>query len=188
VSCVAKDVRRPTSADNILAFMDQASFLWVRASGHVHGIQCTWLYRRDIDLDGLRRVHDNLAHGLLGRRVEPSPFPFGGRHRWVAWPESPGIDIARPARTRAALAEWLDVRARLPVDPEFGPCWHLGVLPIEDYGTAVTLLASHTVADGVGVCLAIADAVKGVRHDFGYPPPRSRLRRRALVEDARHTA
>jgi diacylglycerol O-acyltransferase len=188
VSSVAKDGRHPTSADNILAFMDQASFLWVRASGHVHGIQCTWLYRRGIDLDALRRVHDNLAHGLLGRRVEPSPFPFGGRHRWVARRESPGIDIVRPARTRAALAEWLDERARLPVDPEFGPCWHLGVLPIEDFGTAVTLLASHTVADGVGVCLAIADAVKGVRHDFGYPPPRSRLRRRALVEDARQTA
>src|ERR671919_472848 len=65
VNSVAKDVRHPTSADNVLAFMDQASFLWVRASGHVHGIQCTWLYRRDIDLDALRRVHDNLGHGLL---------------------------------------------------------------------------------------------------------------------------
>ena len=91
------------SVDNTLAFMDQASYLWVRASGHVHGIQCTWVYERDIDLDGLRRLRDNLAYGLMGRRVEPSPVPFG-RHRWVAWHESPSIDIAQQARARAALA------------------------------------------------------------------------------------
>jgi diacylglycerol O-acyltransferase len=175
------------SVDNTLAFMDQASFVWVRASGHVHGIQCTWVYRRDIDIDGLRRMHDNLAHGLLGRRVERSPLPFG-RHRWVSCHELPGIDVAPPARTHAALAGWIDERAQMPVDPEFGPSWHLGVLPIEDYGTAVTLVASHTVIDGVGLCLAVADAAKGVRHDFGYPPPQARPRRQALIEDARQTA
>ena len=173
--------------DNTLAFMDQASYLWVRASGHVHGIQCTWVYRREIDVDGLRRVHDDLGYGLLGRRVEPSPLPFG-RHRWVSSHELPGIDVVQQARTRASLNDWLDERAQIPVDPEFGPCWHLGVLPIEDYGTAVTLVASHTVVDGLGTCLAIADAVKGVRHEFGYPPPRSRRRRRALAEDARQAA
>ena len=181
---LAKD---DASVDNTLAFMDQASYLWVRVSGHVHGIQCTWVYRRDIDLDGLRRMRDNLGYGLLGRRVEPSPFPVG-RHRWVAWHESPDIDIAEPARARGALAGWVDERAEIPVDPEFGPCWHLGVLPIHDYGTAVSLVASHTVVDGLGTCLAVADAAKGVRHDFGYPPPHSRRRRQAWVEDARQTA
>jgi hypothetical protein len=44
--------------------MDQASFLWVRASGHVHGIQCSWVYRRAIDADGLRSMADNLRYGL----------------------------------------------------------------------------------------------------------------------------
>jgi diacylglycerol O-acyltransferase / wax synthase len=183
---VASLVRSSTLLDNTLDYMDQASFLWVRASGHVHGIHCTWVYRRDIDMDGLRRMHDNLAHGLLGRRIERSPFPFG-RHRWVSCHESPGIDVAPPARTQGAVAGWFDERAQIPVDPEFGPCWHLGVLPIEDYGTAISLVASHTVIDGVGLCLAVTDAVKGVRHDFGYPPPHSRPRRRALVEDARRT-
>jgi diacylglycerol O-acyltransferase len=172
--------------DNTLAFMDQASFLWVRASGHVHGIQCTWVYRRGIDIDGLRRTHDSLGHGLLGRRIERSPLPFG-RHRWVSCHEPSSIDIA-PARPHAALAGWLEERAQIPVDPEFGPCWHLGVLPIEDYGTAVSLVASHTVVDGVGLCLAVADAAKGIRHEFGYPTPGSRPRRRALAEDARQAA
>jgi hypothetical protein len=171
--------------DNTLAFMDQASFLWVRASGHVHGIQATWVYRRDVDLDGLRRTRDDLARsGLLGRRIERSPLPFG-RHRWVESDEIPDIDIAPPARNRAEIAGWFDERGQLPVDPEHGPCWHLGVLPIERYGTAVSLVASHTVIDGVGVCLAVADAVNGVTQQHRYPPADSRRRRRALVEDAR---
>lgn len=174
------------AVDNTLAYMDQASYLWVRVSGHVHGIQCTWVYPREIDFDGLRRMRDNLAYGLLGRRIEPSPFPVG-RHRWVAWHESPDIDIAQPA-ARAAVADWVDERAEVPVDPEFGPCWHLGVLPIQDYGTAVSLVASHTVVDGLGLCLAVADAAKGVRHDFGYPPAGSRTRRQAWAEDARQAA
>lgn len=176
-----------STVDNTLAYMDQASYLWVRVSGHVHGIQCTWVYPRDVDLDGLRRMRDNLAYGLLGRRIEPSPFPFG-RHRWVACHESPEIDIAGPARARSAVAEWVDERAQVPVDPEFGPGWHLGVLPIENHGAAVSLVASHTVVDGLGLCLAVADAVKGVRHDFGYPPPGSRTRRQAWIEDARLAA
>src|SRR6185312_4411415 len=144
-------------------------------------------YQRDIDLDGLRRLRDNLGYGLLGRRVEPSPFPVG-RHRWVAWHEPPEIDIAERARTRGELARWVDERAEAPIDPEFGPVWHLGVLPIQDYGTAVSLVASHTVADGLGLCLAVADAAKGVRHDFGYPPAHSRRRRQAWVEDGRQAA
>src|SRR6185437_1288506 len=31
-------------------------------------------------------------------------------------------------------------------------------------------------------------ALSGITHDFGYPPPRSRTRLRALAEDARQTA
>jgi diacylglycerol O-acyltransferase len=184
---MVESVLQPTSIDNTLDYMDQASFLWVRASGHVHGIQATWVCRRDIDVDGLRRMRDNLAHGLLGRRVERSPLPFG-RHRWVSCHELPRIDFARPADTQAAVAGWFDERAQMPVDPEFGPCWHLGVLPIEGYGTAISLVASHTVIDGVGLCGAVADAVKGVRHDFGFPRPRSRSWRQAVLEDARQTA
>ncbi|MGE2688612.1 hypothetical protein [Mycolicibacterium pulveris] len=171
---------------NTLAYMDQASYLWVRASGHVHGIQCTWVYQREIDQDGLARVHDNLAHGLLGRRIERSPLPFG-RHRWVAYHELPGIDIDPPISTREAVTDWFDERARIPIDPEFGPCWHLGVLPIEGYGTAVTLVASHTVVDGVGTCIALTDAINGVRRDLGLPPPGARPKRQALLEDARVT-
>lgn len=175
------------TVDNTLSFLDQGSFLWVRASGHVHCIQATWVYRRAIDLDGLRRMQDNLAHGLLGRRIERSPLPFG-RHRWVAWREPPEIEIAEPALTPEAVTDWTARRGQIPINPESGPPWHIGVLPIDGYGTAVSLLISHTVIDALGLCLALAAAANGVRRDLGYPPPRSRPWWRALGEDARVTA
>jgi diacylglycerol O-acyltransferase len=175
------------AADNTLAYIDQASFLWVRASGHVHGIQATWVYRRDIDVDGLTQVLDNLAHGLLGRGVERSPLPVG-RHRWVTQNNLARIYFAPRVSSRSALADWVVERAEVPIDPERGPGWHVGVLPIDDYGTAVSLVVSHTVIDVMGLCLAVADAVNGVMHDLGYPPPGSRPRGRALRADARQAA
>ena len=175
-----------TPFDNTLAFMDQASYLWVRASGHVHGIESTWVYRRDVDIDGLRRVHDNLGHGLLGRRVEPSPLPFG-RHRWVASHELPGIDVV-PARPRAALNDWVDERAQIPVDPEFGPTWHLGVLPVQSLRNRSQF---GRFAHGGGRARNVScnsRSGQGRAALLRLPPPRSRPRRRALNEDARQAA
>ncbi|MBO0864431.1 MAG: hypothetical protein J2P16_05090 [Mycobacterium sp.] len=167
--------------------MDQASFLGLRATGQGQTIQCVWVYRRPIDLDALRRFHRNLGRGLLGRRIERSPLPFA-RHRWISCPGPPDIDVAECARPRGELSAWADERGQLPVDPERGPGWHLGVLPFTDGSTAISLAASHTVLDGRGLCLAIADAVRGDTRDLGYPPPASRTRRRAVIEDARQTA
>ena len=124
-------------------------------------------------LMGLRRFHRNLGCGLLGRRIERSPLPFA-RDRWVKAAASEDIDIAATPRRRADVSAWADERARLPIDPEWGPGWHLGVLPLEDGGTAVSLVASHTVVDAVGFGQAIADAAEGRTRDLGYPPAGSR--------------
>jgi len=62
------------------------------------------------------------------------------------------------------------------------------VLPLTDGSTAVTLVLSHYVVDGLGLAIVTADAVRGNTLDLGYPPPQSRTRRRAAVEDARRTA
>jgi hypothetical protein len=175
------DVRQ----DNQLAFMDQASFLALRARDQPQLIQWGWVYQRAVEFDGLKRFHHNLGYGLLGRLIERSPLPFG-RHRWVASDRGGDINIAAP-RARSDLSAWADERAQLPIDPEWGPGWHLGVLPFTDGSTAVSLVASHCLVDGLGCGLAIADAVKGITHDFGYPPPRSRTRPRALAYDMRQT-
>jgi hypothetical protein len=174
------------SVDNRLAPMDQVSFLALRALGYGTLAQVTWVYNRRVDLDGLRRFHWNLGYGLLGRRIERSPLPFA-RDRWVLSRGPADIDIAETPRARSAVNAWAYERACLPVDPELGPGWHLGVLPIEDDGTAISLVASHTLVDGLGLCQAIADAAKGKTLDLGYPSPGSRLRRRAVLQDGRQT-
>lgn len=151
-------------------------------------MQTAWLYEHPLDFDGLARFHRNLGHGLLGRRIECSPLPFG-RHRWVAEAgPRPGIDIAESARPRAELSDWLDERAQLPIDPEWGPTWNMGVLPLTDGSTAVTVVGSHCLGDGAAGLLTLFDAVNGNITDFDYPPPRSRSRLRAAALDARQTA
>lgn len=170
--------------DNTLAYIDQASFLGLRALGRGPLIQFTWVYDRPVDIDGLRRFHRDLGHGLLGRRVETSPLPFG-RHHWVADTGPADLEIAAADRPRDEVWTWADERADLPIDPERGPQWHLGVQPLVGGGAAVSLVVSHTTGDGLAICHAVADAAKGVRRDLGYPPPASRTRRQALAEDAR---
>ncbi len=162
------------------------SFLSVRATGQGSICQCVWIYQREVDFDGLRRFHRNLGFGLLGRRIERSPLPFA-RHRWVSYPAAPDIDIAERIRPRSELSAWVEERVQLSVNPEVGPSWHLGVAHFADGSTAVSLVASHLVIDGLGFCLAIADAAMGRIHELGYPPPRSRTRPRAVLQDAYQT-
>jgi hypothetical protein len=149
-------------------------------------MQGVWIYERPIDYDGLRRFHDSIGYGLFGRRIERSPLPFG-RHRWVAAPGGQTkLEIAEP-RPRAALAGWVDERAAMPLDPEHGPGWHMGVLPMTDGATAICLVGSHCLGDGGGAILSVLQAVAGNKTDFGYLAPSSRSRWRAVRADLRAT-
>jgi hypothetical protein len=177
-------VARP---DNLLSFTDQVMFLAMRATGQESVMQAVWIYEHPVDFDGLVRFHRNLGHGVLGRLIECSPLPFG-RHRWVAGAgPRPDVDIAECPRPRAELSDWVDERAQLPIDPEWGPGWSLGVLPLTDGSTAVSLVVSHYLADGIGGFAEVIDAVTGNIRNYGYPPPRSRSRLRAAAFDARQT-
>ncbi|MCW2690962.1 MAG: hypothetical protein JWR37_5852 [Mycobacterium sp.] len=179
--------RAQVPPDSRLAFVDQALFLGQRATGQEAVAQIVWVYEHAVDVGGLRRFHHYLGHGLLGRRIERSPLPFG-RHRWVSSVGPPSdMDFVEGARPRAELSDWVDERSQLPVDPEWGPGWHLGVLPMTDGSTAVSLVGSHCLTDGFGLFLTVIDAVKGNVRDLGYPPPRSRTRLRAVASDARQT-
>jgi hypothetical protein len=173
--------------DNRLSCVDDALFTQHRAIGRNLVIQCVWVYEHAIDFDALRRFHHNLGHGLLGRRIERSPLPFA-RYRWVSDRGPSDIDIAERARPRAELSDWADERSQLAIDPEWGPGWHLCVLPLTDGSTAVSLVLSHYLIDGLGLIGALFDALLGNTRDLGYLPPRSRTRVRAVVEDARQTA
>ncbi|MFD6195103.1 hypothetical protein ACFWE3_00205 [Mycobacteriaceae bacterium NPDC060252] len=180
----AKDAARP---DNRLALADEALLAEHHAADMNVIIQVTWLYGHTVDLDALRRFHHNLGQGLLGRRIERPALPIA-RHRWVADPGSSDIDVAQHARPRTEFSDWVDERSQLRIDPESGPGWHIGVLPLQDGTTAISLVLSHNLIDGLGLALVIVEAALGKTRDLGYPPPMSRARLRAVGQDARQTA
>ena len=168
--------------DNTLAYIDQASFLGLRALGRGPLGQFIWIYDGPVDIDGLRRFQRNLGTGMLGRLIERSPLPFG-RHRWVRAPAVGDIGVAAGSRDRADVSAWAQDCAGAVIDPERGPGWHLAVQPLTDGGTAVSLVVSHSVADGLGMLGAITDAVNGRVSEVRYPDPGSRARGAALRRD-----
>ncbi|OMB96682.1 hypothetical protein [Mycobacterium colombiense] len=173
--------------DNVLDLFDQTVFLGERATGATNLLQCVWIYNRAIDIDGLRQFHRHLLRGRLSRRIEPSPLPFG-RHRWVAPKGQSDLEVVATPRSREELDGWLGEQANTPLDAEHGPGWHLAVLPFTDGGAAVSLVISHCLSDGVGLCEALADAATG-RHDrIDWPAAGSRGWWRAVREDAGQTA
>ncbi|HET6733262.1 hypothetical protein [Mycobacterium sp.] len=167
--------------------MDQAGLHLLRATGRGQLMQMLWIYEHPVDLDGLRRFHDNFGYGLVGRRIERSPLPFG-RPRWVSsLGPAAEIDIAERPRPRSEASDWADERAQIPVDPEWGPGWHLGVQPLTDGATAVTLVGSHHLGDGVAALLSVVEAVHETKREIGYPMPRSRKRFHGAWTDLRDT-
>lgn len=175
-----------TAIDNTIDYLDQGSLLGLRALGRGPVIQYTWIYEHELDWDVLRRFQRNLAHTLLGRLIERSPLPFG-RHRWVALPAADAIDVSPEQCRRDQVWDWADRRAQVPVDPEAGPPWHLGVQPLLGGGAAVSLVVSHSIADAGALITSITAAVEDDLPQLGYPPPNSRTLPRALRQDARTT-
>ena len=139
-----RDRNDQSDRSRVLDYVDQAMFLGLRATGQAAVMQCVWVYEHPVDMEGLRRFHYNFGHGLAGRRIEPSILPFG-RHRWVSslGPPAP-MRVYETVRPRAELGDFLDEHAQIPVDPEFGPAWHMGVQSLDDGATWVLQLSPTT--------------------------------------------
>ncbi|MCW2626394.1 MAG: hypothetical protein JWR48_3116 [Mycobacterium sp.] len=183
----ASDESDLTKMSNVLDLVDQTVFLGERATGATCLGQFVWVYDRAIDIDALRQFHHHLRRGRLSRRIERSPLPFG-RHRWVSPSDPSDLEIVATPRPREEFDAWLNEQAAIPLDAEHGPGWHLAVLPFTDGGAGVSLVVSHCLADGLGGCLAVAEAACGYDNAISWPAAGSRRRWRALREDARQTA
>ncbi|PQM48181.1 hypothetical protein C1Y40_01605 [Mycobacterium talmoniae] len=61
------------------------------------------------------------------------------------------------------------------------------MLPFTDGGAGISLVASHCLIDGVGLCDALADAACGRGTTVGWPAAASRRPWRAVREDMRQT-
>ena len=158
----------------VVPLADQALYLAHTAAGHEAVIQLLWIYRHPIDLDGLRRFKSHLEQGLLARVIRPSLLP-GGRHHWVAAPPSASdLAVGSQPVSRGDLHAWADAQVQLPLDPARGPAWNLTVQPITDGSTAVSLVVSHCIADGLATIMAVCEAVRGERRALEDLRPRGR--------------
>jgi len=172
---------------NRLTLWDEALVRANRATGRVQLIKCLWVYEHPVDMDAVRRFHRNFGYGCAGRRVERSPRPFG-RYRWVSalGPAAP-LYVNTDPLPREQISDWADQWAQVPIDPETGPGWQMAVQSFSDGVTAICLVGSHCLGDGVAALLAVGTAAAGANIDIGYPPPLSRRTGRAIAADLRET-
>ncbi len=170
-------------SEHRLEFLDQTALELHRVTGRGQLMQCVWIYDHPVNEEGLQRFHHNLYESLGGRLIERSPLPFG-RPRWVrpVGPPPP-IQRAERSRPRSEVMDWADELGSLPIDPEDGPGWQLGVLPLDGGSTAVSIVASHVIGDGAGALMAVFEAVTGNIRDTGYEPRGARPPARAVLAD-----
>jgi hypothetical protein len=162
--------------------MDQASFVGLRALGRQPVLLFTWVSPQRLDGVAVQRFNENLARGFLGRLLQRSPLPWG-RHRWVANSvPAPVLWFPDPLPVER-LPEWRNALAEIAVDPEHGPAWRLAVQSIDGGGSALSILVSHTIADGLGTVQAIASAVRGEILEYRFPAPSSRWSLTRLARD-----
>ncbi len=169
--------------DHRLAFLDHTAYELLRVTGRAQLVQVVWIYEHPVDYQGLERFHRNFSASIANRLVERSPLPFG-RPRWVlpAGPP-PQMDVAETPRPRSEMLVWADESTDLPIDPEYGPGFRFAVQPFDDGSTAISIVASHCIGDGIGGVMAIFDAVTGRIREFGYQVAGSRPRLRAVAAD-----
>ena len=174
------------TVSNVMCYMDQASFVGLRALGRGPIINFTWIYTSKLDHKAVEQFNLRRAKGLLGRLIQRSPLPWG-RHRWVACPVPAPIIWSAESISKKQLSVWRNKLSNLPVDPEFGPAWRLVVQTFREGGYAMALLVSHTIADGEATCQAIKEALSDNLNEFNYPSPQIRWSPKHIFRDSRES-
>ncbi|MFF5038011.1 hypothetical protein [Nocardia salmonicida] len=167
-----------------LADLDCLSARTQKIRGPV-GIHCVWLYDRAVYLAGLHDFHEALRRGPLSRTIVPAAFGPAG-DRWTAVGRFADLVVEPDQVKRAELQEWIAERACAELSVYGGPAWRLTAAALDNDTAVVSLLVSHSLADGLGTYLAVAAAVHGLHlaptyDSDGY----SRLR---LFADEVHSA
>ncbi|MDV7354032.1 hypothetical protein R4282_13555 [Rhodococcus oxybenzonivorans] len=156
-----------------LSVVDEMFLRTHRGWGTPIVMQGLWRTDGRIDEEILESLRVLLSRGPLGRRVIRSRVP-GARPRFA--PSSEAFPVEYATVPAAALLEWADEQAALPVDPERGPGWRLACGRLDGSGTVLSLVCSHVLADARGLTAAIADALQGT-------PPSAAPRHRGPIDD-----
>ncbi len=122
-------------------------------------MQGLWRTSDVVEPELLQDIHAILARGPLGRRVIRSRIP--GARPWLRVDTAalPLFYARHPIAAQDVLA-WADRQAP-NLDPARGPGWRLSATTIDDGGTIVSLVCSHTLADARGLALAVEQALTG---------------------------
>lgn len=167
-----------------LAWHDQLAYDLFKVTGRSQLMQCLWLYDRDVNLATLARTHERLAALPFNRLIEPSPLPWG-RPRWVKPAGTPvPPEQSSDLLPRSRLLQWANQHARAPIDPVIGPGWRMAIQPFDDGSTAVSIVGSHLLLDGMGAVRVIEAAANGTHIPSPYLPKGTRGRLSGCVSDA----
>lgn len=173
-----------TYARHRLAWLDQLAYELFRVTGRSQLMQCLWLYDRNVNLAALAQTHERLAALSFNRLIEPSPLPWG-RPRWVKPTEAPILPgQSSDLLPRSQLLQWANQQARAPIDPVSGPAGRMAIQSFDDGSTAVSLVGSHLLLDGMGALRVIESAVNGTGVPNQYLPKGARGWLSGCVSDA----
>ncbi|WP_159848898.1 hypothetical protein [Nocardia sp. CY41] len=156
------------------------------ALGGTLAIQAVWRYDRPVDVAALERFHETLRHGRLGRAVAPATIPAAG-DRWTTRVEFSPLEVADEPIPSDALEAWIAEQGHAELRTFGGPAWRLAATHLDNGESVVSLLVSHTLADGHAFCAAVTDAVAGKRLDLAYPSDEFG-RMRLFADDLRDAA
>ncbi|MEU1546675.1 hypothetical protein [Nocardia sp. NPDC005745] len=137
------------------------------ALGGTLAIQAVWRYDRPVDMAALERFHEALRHGRLGRAVAPAMIPAAG-DRWTTRTEFSPLEVAEAPIPPGDLEAWIAEQGHAELRTFGGPAWRLAATHLDNGGSAVSLLVSHTLADGQAFCAAVTDAVADKRLELAY--------------------
>ena len=159
----------------------------LRALGRQPIIHLCWCYSHVLDESVVNEFNERLSQTLLGRLLQRSALPWG-RHRWVTHPIPAPVIWSKEPITLEGLSSWQNSLNDIPLDPEHGPGWRLTVKYIEGGGCAMSIVVSHTIADGHATIQSIVDAIAGRRHHTQFPRPSWRGSPVMMVRDCVETA
>lgn len=145
-------------AHHRLAWLDQLAYELHRVTGRSQLMQCVWIYDRPVNHEAIAQTYDRFLAQAFNRLIEPALLPWA-RPRWVK-PQGAPEPIAKSSSIlqRSELLQWANALARRPIDPVNGPAWRVAVQEFDDGSTAISVVGSHLIMDGMGAVQAIAAA------------------------------
>lgn len=180
----ARTAGTPAPTRHRLAWLDQLAYELFRVTGRSQLMQCLWLYDRDVNRAALVQTYERLVGLSFNRLIEPSPLPWG-RPRWVK-PAARSVPFEQSSDPlpRSRLLQWANQHARAPIHPVIGPAGRMAIQPFDDGSTAVSIVGSHLLLDGMGALRVIASAVNGTGVPNPYLPKGARGRLSGCLSDA----